>query len=307
LKLPPEPRHEVFLDPKANFSFLFLGSCAAIMAGLYYFVRGFRVLYRKRLIETTPTSKIRAAAIGPLEIYGKTTGPYSLISPISMVDCYYYEAVASLQVGEGSQSRWKEVARESVCVPFFVSDDTGSLMIDARGAELNLPAEFDGEIDAYGPSESIRHFLGRHGVAGAGRVKVRERVVKADQDLYVLGTLGEHSGAEAYSAELNLDEKETRILSQEGADLQRRIALSMMSIDVAPRTVLPSVAPQQKFARDAACAIQKGSAGRPFVIAASSERELLHEMARSAKLCVLGGPALVLIGLATLLWILAPR
>ena len=97
------------------------------------------------------------------------------------------------------------------------------------------------------------------------------------------------------------------MLSQEGADLQRRIALSRMSIDVAPAAVLPSVASHQKFALDTGTAIQKGSAGRPFVIAASSERELLREMGRSATLYVLGGPALVLVGLATLLWILASR
>jgi len=308
LKVPAQQRPDFFFDPKSNFLFLFLGSCAAIVVGTYYFVRGFRVLYRKRLIETTLTSKIRAAAMGPVEIHGKATGPYSLISPVSLVDCYFYEAIAWMAGGrEQEREQWTEVARESVCVPFFVCDDTGSMMIDARGAELDVPAEFEGLLDSYGTSESIRHLLGRHGVTAAGVVRVRERVVKPDDSLFVLGTLAENRGVSGYSTEWNPSEKGTRVLSQRGADLQRRMALSMMNIDVAPATVLPSLAPGQKFDLEPAASVQKGTAGCPFIIATQSERELLDEMARNSMRYVWGGPALLLIGLAILLWIIAPH
>lgn len=308
LRVPAQQRPDFFFDPKSNFLFLFLGSCAAIVVGAYYFIRGFRILYRKRLIETTPTSKIRAAAMGPVEIHGKATGPYSLISPVSVVDCYFYESVAWVAGGrEQEREHWTEVARESVCVPFFVCDDTGSMMIDARGAELGMPAEFEGQLDSYGTSESVRHFLGRHGVTGAGVVRVRERVVKPDDTLYVLGTLAEHRGASSYSTDWSPSEKETRMLSQQGADLQRRMALSMMNVDVTPATVLPSLASGQKFDLEPAASVQKGSGGRPFVIATQSERELLVEMARDSIRYVWGGPALLLVGLAILLWIIAPH
>ena len=43
------------------------------VAGLYFFYRGFLLLKRKRLIMYTPSSKIRSASMGLVEISGLAT------------------------------------------------------------------------------------------------------------------------------------------------------------------------------------------------------------------------------------------
>ena len=46
------------------------------LAGVYWFLKGFSLLRQKRLILNTPTSKIRSASMGLVEISGQATGPY---------------------------------------------------------------------------------------------------------------------------------------------------------------------------------------------------------------------------------------
>jgi hypothetical protein len=121
---------------------LLLGACG-VLVGLCLFLRGFQLLQRKRWIEDTPLTKIAAAAIGQVKVLGKATGPYTLLSPLAAVDCYYYRAVA--WNGRDAQDEEKSAGRatETLFAPFFVEDETGCLMIDPRGAQLQLPAEYD--------------------------------------------------------------------------------------------------------------------------------------------------------------------
>ena len=305
MEAPHETSRSLFSDPQLNSLFLLTLGLAGILSGIYLFVRGFRLMMRKQLIGNTPTSTVRAAAIGPVEIHGKATGPYSLISPLSQVDCYYYEATAWQQVEDRNQKHWKKVAYEAMCVPFFIADETGSLMVDARGAELSLPPEFEAEIDTYATSESFRHFFARHGISSTATVKVKECVVKPEQALYVLGTLGENRGL-GLSSEVRYADPQTRMLSSEAADLQRRIALDMMQVEI-PGAGLPPLVPKQDFDLNPPVLLQKADQGLPFVIAAQSEQDLLETLSQTSALCLWGGPALILAGLAILIWRLTPH
>ncbi len=58
-------------------------SLVAIAGGLYFFFLGFLLLARKRLLLTTPTSKIRSAALGLVEVNGMAAGPYTVAAPIT--------------------------------------------------------------------------------------------------------------------------------------------------------------------------------------------------------------------------------
>jgi hypothetical protein len=69
-------------------------SLVAIAGGLYFFVSGFRLLARKRLLLTTPTSKIRSAALGLVEVNGMAAGPYTMPAPITGKPCFLYHTTA---------------------------------------------------------------------------------------------------------------------------------------------------------------------------------------------------------------------
>ena len=69
-------------------------SCVAIAGGLYFFFAGFRLLARKRLLLSTPTSRIRSAALGLVEVNGVVTGPYTIPAPITGQPCFLYQTTA---------------------------------------------------------------------------------------------------------------------------------------------------------------------------------------------------------------------
>src|SRR5712671_3135806 len=89
---------------------LMLLSLVAVAGGFYCFIRGFRLLARKRLLLNTPASKIRSASLGLVEVSGVATGPYSLPAPITGSPCYFYRTIVWRQDEETKTHDWKKVA-----------------------------------------------------------------------------------------------------------------------------------------------------------------------------------------------------
>jgi hypothetical protein len=175
-----------------------VGFCAGI--GLFFY--GFRLLQRRRLILDTPFSKIRSASMGMVEVSGLAVGPYTMIAPITARPCYYYRTLVWEWKQSGKNKQWVKVAGECMHVPFFVDDNTGRLLIDPRGAELDLHRDFEQEFcDSFFTTkdpapETVRSFLARHGIITNNKIKVEEYCIKPKNSLFILGTLGDNPGLE---------------------------------------------------------------------------------------------------------------
>jgi hypothetical protein len=173
-----------------------------ICAGVYLFVQGFRLLQRRHLILDTPVSKIRSASMGMVELNGLAVGPCTVIAPITGRPCYYHRTLAWEWKQSGKNKRWVKVAAESTHVPFFLDDNTGKVMIDPRGADLDLHRDFQDEFcdSLFTTKEevpgNVRSFLSRHGVSTTNKIKVEEFCIKPKNALFVLGTLDENPGLE---------------------------------------------------------------------------------------------------------------
>ena len=173
-----------------------IGFCAGI--GLFFY--GFLLLQRRRLILDTPLSKIRSASMGMVEINGLAVGPYTMTAPITSRPCYYYRTVIWEYKKHGDNNQWVKVAGECMFVPFFVDDNTGRLLVDPRGAELDLHCdfkdEFYGSFFAKGDNapENISGFLLRYGVVTSNKLKIEEYCIKPKNSLFILGTVAENSG-----------------------------------------------------------------------------------------------------------------
>jgi hypothetical protein len=180
--------------PLGELTFLALVSLAG---GLYLFIRGFRLLTRKRLLMNTPTSKIRSAAMGLVEVSGLATGPYTIATPITGTPCFLYRTTAWEKSGE---SDWKKAAEETLHVPFFLDDNTGHLLIEPMGADLDLHRNFNRDFSdaTLSPHDTPRvlSFLARHGIEPSNRIRIEEWSVQPDMPLFVLGTLGDNPGIE---------------------------------------------------------------------------------------------------------------
>jgi hypothetical protein len=171
--------------------YLFLGACA----GVYFFVRGFLVLQKKRVILNTPGSKVRSAAMGLVELSGLATGPYSVIAPITGRPCYYYRTILWKWKRQGRSSGWVKEGDESLHVPFYLDDNTGKILVDPQGAELDIHCDFKEEFTHSLFSSTLEIptnvgiFASRHGVGSEDRIKIEEYCIKPKNSLFILGTL----------------------------------------------------------------------------------------------------------------------
>ena len=109
--------------------------------GIFYFIR------RARLIEDTPTSRIRSAPQGYVEIIGrvKYLANEAITAPLTLLPCAWYhykiEKQETVHTGKGSHTRWRTIEEQSSERAFVCVDDTGQCMIDPRGAEVQTHGE----------------------------------------------------------------------------------------------------------------------------------------------------------------------
>lgn len=222
---------------------LWLWAAVGAVGGLVLFYQGFKILQRKRLILNTPTSKIRSASLGLVEVSGLAVGPYTIPAPVSGKTCYYYRTLAWELQKSGKNRDWKKVADESLHVPFYLDDGTGLLMVNPHGAETDLHRDFQKEysnsfFSTEEMPEAVRGFLLRYGVSGENKVRLEEYCIKPKNALFILGTLAENPGVEA-------GPKPVRTQVPSIASVKINIAGGSKHIDVAvaptPGTLIPSI------------------------------------------------------------------
>jgi hypothetical protein len=252
----------------------------AVLVGPAVFVRGFRLLERKRLIMDIPRSTIRSAALGPIEICGKAVGPYTLVAPISQSDCLYYRvAVQSNPKGDQKNSKMREL-----CAPLFLDDGSGRVMI--------YPARCDLQIEA----SDRREDYGKTGRAPAGLAFggdaefLEEYCIRPGDQLFVLGDLQENAWAKCDESS-ELSRIGPGFVSGDEADLLRQEVFPVLE------KVIPAgiAAPAPEFDYHPPVILMKGRG--PFVISTESQREIVAELGWKSFLYVWGGPAAALWGL----------
>ena len=272
----PDPLLRLLNDP------LVWGPVGAVL-GVYLFFRGFSLLKRKRLVLNTPRSTVRAAALGPVELSGQADGPYTLVSPLSKTDCYYYRLVVTHVRANQRSSRSVEE-----CAPLFLRDSTGDVMLDPQGAQIQFPAlatQDDGSLPDY-----LFHFLLQHGIATDDVAKAEEFCIRPQEQMVVFGTLQENPWSKPQA---ETQESAARIapgfLSATAADVQRRRAFQSLAAEV-PSGVSPF--PARHFDLYPPVILRKGSS--PFFISNCSQQELIQSLAAQSTLYIWGGPLLTL-------------
>lgn len=107
-------------------------AAGAGLGGLYYF---FRNNFRARLIEDMPTSKVRSAAQGYVELIGHALlmEGEPIRSPLTGTDCCWWRYRIERKGGKNS---WNLVESKASDSPFLLEDDTGRCLVDPEGADV---------------------------------------------------------------------------------------------------------------------------------------------------------------------------
>jgi hypothetical protein len=248
----------------------------ALIGGPILFFQGFRDLRRKRLMENTPTARIRSMAMGLAEINGRIIARSGVTAPFSGQPCAYWQVDISTPAPRNS---WDIVHRATSGNTFFLRDETGLALVYPHDAEckinfgisevcggMSLPPCYADYLKTLGPE----HHLWR-----AGNLRFRERTLEEGQRIYVLGT------AQPRSQVLTISEgEELAATGTEGASVRRMQALD----------------------HEVAAVIRRGEHEKTFIISQQSEQQMVADLSGKVFLKIIGGPILTVLGLG--FWLL---
>ena len=118
-----------------------------LLLGLYWFFKGFGIFREYKVIADTPLVPIRSVAMGRVQIHGRATGERTLLSPVSNQTCFLYKVdIDRFQASRQGQGRWGHYLTDSGSVGFYLEDDTGRVLVNPGGAELDLDEAYQCEI-----------------------------------------------------------------------------------------------------------------------------------------------------------------
>jgi hypothetical protein len=122
--------------------------------GLYTFYRGFRQFRNYLLIADTPEIAIRSIPMGFVEIHGKAQGEKTIASPVSHTPCFAYKVVIERWKTDSDShgGHWSHHRTDLDGVGFYLADASGKVLVDAQGAEFDLPRSARCEA---GPGASV--------------------------------------------------------------------------------------------------------------------------------------------------------
>ena len=287
---------------------------AGLGFGVWSFFWGFTRLRRKRLIENTPTSTIRSAPMGLVEVVGKATRAKTLISPIEKKTCILYRYTVERYQSNGKNSSWVQVAKgDSYNCPFEIEDKTGRITVVPKMCELitDKDYEFTSGIGR-GLTQEMINFLEEHNIKyhaflGNYQMRLREWIIEPGDNVYVLGVaqkdgnfLNDHQ-AKVYR---RLEELKSQPGAVDEADLDKDGTISQEEWGLFTKRI-----EQKVLEEEIACGQQPindvviGKSGKEvFILSDKSQKDLTKALAWQAFGGIWGGAILATAMLAYLIW-----
>jgi hypothetical protein len=280
--------------------------CALALAtgggGLYWFLRS---VLRARVISDVPTSRIRSAPQGYVELIGTgraLQGP-PIVSPLSGQRClwYSYQIEERESYGNSGERGWKTIERATSDGLFSIEDGTGICIIDPEGAQV-IP-----HVDRRWHGNSREPLTGLH-VFSRGRYRFREQRLEQDWPLYAIGefhTLGipiPDNGAESAALLRDLKRNPQRMKAfDRNADGQIdeqewELARYWAKREVQRRAV-------EEPPPEAHSLLSRGNGAYAYILSGKSEEELV----RGYRWHALAGLVALLAGLPMAIWMLLAR
>jgi len=265
--------------------------------GAVAFGWGFRQWRWLRLIEDTPTAKVRSMPMGRVEIFGRAEEKAELLAPLSGVRCVYYRYRVEELRGTGKNRRWKTIdSGESAAWGFYLEDDTGRVFVAPKGAAISVSADLEvtrggllGFFDRAEPALDTSRWEERSGWNPRRRRYTEWRIEPGDF-VYVLGIAQERPGL--------ADERRRRVVEKLRAIKADPDAMTHFDVDgdgsvtteeweVARQLTASAVAREPVEDRIVVAADPGG--GSPFMISDRSERSLRSRHLARAVLGIFGG------------------
>ena len=170
-----------------------------IIIGLIMFYNSLKNLKIKRLIENVPTSKARSVAMGLVELKGKIENRNkTLTDPFDGKDCVYWHIHIQQYMKRGKRRTWVTRHKAKKHVPFYLTDQTGSVLVNMQGANLKnvkrdneyesamfFSDDIPSKVEDYCNKENIKL---RGWLGGKKRMRFRVTYLEPNDDIYIIGS-----------------------------------------------------------------------------------------------------------------------
>lgn len=111
------------------------------LSGTLFFFKGFRIYREYRVLADTPEIPIRSIPMGLVEVHGKAKGNKAVNSPVTKTPCLFYRVdIERWQQGAQAGGSWVHFKTDTNGAGFYLEGLTGKVLVDPRGAELDLLA-----------------------------------------------------------------------------------------------------------------------------------------------------------------------
>ena len=282
-------------------------SAFASVGGLFAFFRGFRSLRTLRRIENTPTSKIRSMPMGLVELHGAAASEETFTGPFTDKPVVFWEATVEEYRRSRRSSRWVTIHKASSEEhPFYVEDETGSVLVLAANAETHLPNDYRESFGGGSLPAGLESYLDSSGIRARGlfgigkRLRFTERHIVPGQTVYIHGVAQERPDLRQRVRDRRNEILREVKASPEAMDALDRDADGQIS-DEEWDTARRSAASQARSERvKDRVVIAKGGAGDLFLLSDRSELDLVRRLRWTTGLSVFGGGAAFVAGTAFL-------
>lgn len=183
----------------------FIAAGAALLAAGGFFLWGQVSLKKLKRIVDTPTTPIRLATQGFVEVKGRVRAAgQPLLSPLAGKRCVYYRFVVEEKVSRGKNSYWREVIDDKQDAGCLIEDASqASVRVDLQAAELHLKPDNRARSGVFNdaPAGLEGTLNERYGRSSKGFIfnramRYTETVLEEGDELYAIGTVSRaQSGA----------------------------------------------------------------------------------------------------------------
>lgn len=276
-----------------------IASVLGFGGGVAAFGWGFRQWRWLRLIEDTPTAKVRSMPMGRVEIFGRAEEKAELLAPLSGTRCVYYRYRVEELRGSGKNRRWRTIdSGESSAWGFYLEDETGRVFVAPKGATIRVASDLQvtrggllGVFDRGEPELDLRRWENRSWWNRRRRRYTEWRIEPGDS-VYVLGTAQERPGLAAERRQRVVEK--LRALKADSAamahfDADGDGSVSAEEWEVARQLSVTEI--MREAVSDRVVVAADPAGGAPFMISDRSERALRGEQRGRALLGIFGGAA----------------
>ncbi|MEJ2760067.1 MAG: GIDE domain-containing protein [Gammaproteobacteria bacterium] len=176
------------------------------------FVGAFVFYLRKSIIEDTPTSKIRSAAQGYVELVGRgklMEGP-PIVAPLTGTVCTWFSYRIEERRRTGKNTNWVTVEKGVSDDLFLIQDETGACVIDPEGASVTPHANDVWYGSSQQPMTGPRAGGGGW-ISFGGRYRYQEERLHPEESLFAIGLFKTVGGA---GGDFNVDEDLRELLRE---------------------------------------------------------------------------------------------